>query len=232
MIGLIIGSAFRTTGLLDGLQELTVETRHGQVSVHTGSERIVLLRHTSDLAVPPHRINHQANLRALAGLGAEKIIGANSTGSLQRSLAPGTIVIPHDYLCPWRIATYCENEVRHVTPVLDPELRAVLAQAGRRSGLEPVTEAVYAQTIGPRYETPAEVRLLAQFAEIVGMTMANEADCAAELGLPYAAVCAVDNWANGIDETPLAHDDLLTRQVETIAAVETLLLAAVEELTA
>jgi Purine nucleoside phosphorylase len=111
-------------------------------------------------------------------------------------------------------------------------LRAVLAQAARRSGLEPVTEAVYAQTIGPRYETPAEVRLLAQFAEIVGMTMANEADCAAELGLPYAAVCAIDNWANGIDETPLAHDDLLTRQVETIAAVETLLLAAVEELTA
>jgi 5'-methylthioadenosine phosphorylase len=232
MTGIIIGSAFRTTRLLDGLQELTVETRDGNVPVHTGRHRIVLLRHASDFATPPHRINHRANLRALAGLGARWIIAANSTGSLHRAIAPGRIVVPHDYLSPWRIETYCEDDVRHVTPGLDPDLRAQIIEAGRQLGIDLLSEAVYAQTLGPRYETPAETRFLAAFADIVGMTMATEADCAAELDLPYASICAVDNFANGIAETPLAHDDLLQRQIETTDRVEELLLRTQELLTA
>jgi len=223
MIGIITGSAFRTTGLLDGLHERTVETQYGPVAVHTGGDLIVVARHSPALSTPPHRINHQANLAALAELGAGTIIGANSTGSLKEAITPGSIVIPHDYLCPWLIATYCEEKVRHVTPALDADLREVLAGAARETGIEPIDEAVYAQTIGPRYETPAEVRLLASCADIVGMTMANEADCAAELGLRYASVCAVDNWANGIGPAALDHDDLLARQAETIPAIEKLL---------
>ena len=60
------------------------------------------------------------------------------------------------------------------------------------------------------------------------MTMANEADCAAEIGLRYASVCAVDNYANGIGEAALDHADLLARQAETIPAIERLLHGAVE----
>ena len=57
---------------------------------------------------------------------------------------------------------------------------------------------VYWQTNGPRFETPAEVRMLAAHADVVGMTVASECVAANQLGLEYAAVCVVDNLANGI----------------------------------
>ncbi|MBF0476278.1 MAG: hypothetical protein HQK59_10690 [Deltaproteobacteria bacterium] len=41
------------------------------------------------------------------------------------------------------------------------------------------------------------------FADLVGMTMASEAIVAQEVGLEYAAICSVDNYANGLIDTPL-----------------------------
>ena len=67
---------------------------------------------------------------------------------------------------------------------------------GRRGALR--DGGVYWQTIGPRFETPAEIRLIAAHADLVGMTIASECIVAGELGLAYAAVCVVDNLANGI----------------------------------
>ena len=57
---------------------------------------------------------------------------------------------------------------------------------------------VYWQTRGPRFETPAEIRLIAAHADLVGMTVAGECIPARELGLQYAALCMVDNLANGL----------------------------------
>jgi 5'-methylthioadenosine phosphorylase len=57
---------------------------------------------------------------------------------------------------------------------------------------------VYVQTRGPRIETVAEVRALAKVADIVGMTVASEATLACELGMEFAALCTVDNYANGL----------------------------------
>ena len=66
---------------------------------------------------------------------------------------------------------------------------------------------VYWQTIGPRFETPAEIRLLAAHADVVGMTVASECVLARELGLAYAAVCVVDNLANGVGDHPLTIEE-------------------------
>ena len=66
---------------------------------------------------------------------------------------------------------------------------------------------VYWQAFGPRFETPAEIRFIAQFADVVGMTMASECIVAGELGLSYAAVCIVDNLANGLGEQQLTWDE-------------------------
>ena len=39
------------------------------------------------------------------------------------------------------------------------------------------------------------------------MTVASECILATEVGLPYAAVCVVDNLANGLGDTPLTLDE-------------------------
>ncbi len=67
---------------------------------------------------------------------------------------------------------------------------------------------VYWQANGPRFETPAEIRLIAAHADLVGMTLAAECVVAGELGLRYAAVCMVDNLANGIGPRPLSPKEL------------------------
>jgi purine nucleoside phosphorylase len=61
----------------------------------------------------------------------------------------------------------------------------------------------YVQSTGPRFETPAEVRMLAAFADLVGMTLAAECILAGELGVRYAGLCTVDNLANGLGAAPL-----------------------------
>ena len=66
---------------------------------------------------------------------------------------------------------------------------------------------IYAQTRGPRFETRAEVRALTHVADLVGMTVAAECIVATEVKLPYAAVCVVDNLANGLGTAPLTIDE-------------------------
>jgi 5'-methylthioadenosine phosphorylase len=83
---------------------------------------------------------------------------------------------------------------------------------------------VYWQVTGPRLETVAEVRFIAQHAHVVGMTVAAECVVAGELDLAYAAICVVDNLANGVAATELtraevaagqrAHRDELARALE------------------
>ena len=68
---------------------------------------------------------------------------------------------------------------------------------------------VYIQTRGPRIETVAEVKALPQFADIVGMTVASEATLACELGMEFAALCTVDNYANGLGDEVLTYDHIL-----------------------
>ena len=82
---------------------------------------------------------------------------------------------------------------------------------------------VYAQMKGPRLETKAEVRMLAHFADIVGMTVASEATLACELGLKYAAICSVDNLANGLSKSRLDFEDVKDNAKKNAATVDQLL---------
>src|SRR5690606_252076 len=83
----------------------------------------------------------------------------------------------------------------------------VLAVWERTASTTLLDGGVYAHTTGPRFETPAEVRALAAHADIVGMTLAADLILAREAGLAYAAVCVVDNLANGLSTEQLTLDE-------------------------
>jgi 5'-methylthioadenosine phosphorylase len=86
---------------------------------------------------------------------------------------------------------------------------------------------VYWQSTGPRLETRAEIGLIAEHADVIGMTIASECVIAGELGLPYAAVCMVDNHANGIGERALTLEEIeanrARNQQRLLGAVEAVL---------
>lgn len=61
-----------------------------------------------------------------------------------------------------------------------------------------IEKGVYFQTTGPRLETPAEIKMFANFGDVVGMTLASETVLANEKGISLASICSVDNYGNGL----------------------------------
>ncbi len=188
-----------------------------------------MTRHGPGHTIPPHHINHKANLHAMKDAEVDRVVSTSSVGSLKKHIRPGGLIVPDDYICPWEIPTYDEGVI-HVTPQLDPSLRLLLLEAARATGVPVHERGVYVQTAGPRLETKAEVRMFREFGDVVGMTMASEATLARELDLPYASLCTVDNYCHGIVDEPLTHDQIVAGQHENAQALKRALLALLETL--
>jgi purine nucleoside phosphorylase len=170
----------------------------------------VLQRHDGGGAYTlPHRIDHAANLRSLAGRGCDRVLAIGSVGSLHAELGVGSLVCPDDFIALQLGISALEDVRAHRLPGFDREWRARLLSAWREAGATALRDGgVYWQTVGPRFETPAEIRLMAAHADLVGMTIASECIVAGELGLPYAAVCVVDNLANGVGSSELSVEEM------------------------
>ncbi|MBW2544353.1 MAG: MTAP family purine nucleoside phosphorylase [Deltaproteobacteria bacterium] len=210
-VGIISGTIpLHEEDIFKDLEKTVVENEFGSALVLLSGMVAFIPRHGMDAksSIPPHMINHHANLKALQDMGVKEIIGINSTGSLKRALEPGTIIIPDDYISTSGTPTIFHNSAVHIIPVLDEGTRKRLIHAAKGLGINVVENGVYWQTPGPRLETRAEIRMMSQFADIIGMTMASEATIAVELGLSYAAICSVDNYAHGIVEKPLVPDEI------------------------
>ncbi len=161
----------------------------------------IVQRHGSGPYVLPHEIDHEANLRPLVEQGCDRVLAIASVGSLKPELPVGSFLCPDDFIALHLGLSIFPDERAHSAPRFDPTWREeVLAAWPTAAKLR--NGGVYWQALGPRFETPAEIRLIAPHADVVGMTIAAECIVAAELGLAYAAVCAVDNLANGLGSGP------------------------------
>ena len=173
----------------------------------TGNGARVLQRHGAEGYVLPHEIDHAANLRSLREQGCDRVLAIGSVGSLREEIGVGSLVCPDDFIALQIHITALDDARAHMTPGFDGGWRAAVLKASAGS-LDLIDGGVYWQTTGPRFETPAEIRMMAPHCNLVGMTLASECIVAAELGLPYAAICVVDNMANGIGPGPLSIEEL------------------------
>jgi 5'-methylthioadenosine phosphorylase len=163
----------------------------------------IVQRHSDGAYTLPHEIEHAANLRALVEGGCDRILAIGSVGSLSADLPVGSLLCPDDFIALHLGLSIFGDERAHRAPGFDPAWRAEVLSAWEACPAELRDGGVYWQAIGPRFETPAEIRMMAAHADVVGMTIASECIVAAELGLAYAAICVVDNLANGIGPRPL-----------------------------
>jgi 5'-methylthioadenosine phosphorylase len=154
--------------------------------------------------VLPHEIDHAANLKPLVEQGCDRVLAIASVGSLRTDLPVGSLVCPDDFIALHISDSVFTDSRAHSAPSFAPHWRAELLAAWAEGGEVPIDGGVYWQTIGPRFETPAEIRMIAAHADVVGMTIGAECVIAGELGLEYAAICVVDNLANGLAEGELS----------------------------
>jgi len=173
--------------------------------IFCGRQLAFLARHGEDHTLAPHRVNYRANVWALHHVGARRIVGVNAVGGIRADMGPRAVVIPEQIIdyTHGRLSSFCDVEgskVEHVdfTEPYSANLRSALAVAAARAKIDVVCAGCYGATQGPRLETAAEIaRMRRDGCDLVGMTGMPEAVLARELGIDYACLALVANWAAG-----------------------------------
>ncbi|HHT01108.1 MAG TPA: S-methyl-5'-thioadenosine phosphorylase [Firmicutes bacterium] len=250
MIGIIGGSGVKVSDLLADPIEQTTVTPWGEATVwrgHFAGQRVLFLpRHGPGHKVAPHAINYRANIAALWHAGARQVIATAAVGSVNSAAPPGSFVICDQFIdftvgrqstffgppvppAPddsWDLLLARCAEVVHTdfTEPYCPNLRYHLIQAATELQLPHLQAGCYVCTEGPRYETPAEIRIFRRWeADVVGMTGVPEVALARELGLCYATVALVTNMAAGLQGQHLAHTDVVALMRQRGQALQDLL---------
>ena len=239
-LAVIGGTGVYRLAELEDVESHLPQTRYGfpsgpvRVGTLAGRRVAFLARHGEGHGVPPHRINYRANLVALQLVGATRVLALNTVGGIGGRCGPRALVCPDQLIdYTWgRISTLCEEEDTEVLHVDFGEpytrsLRAAVLDAAERAGVDVVDGGCYGATQGPRLETRAEIaRMRRDGCDLVGMTGMPEAGLARELGLDYACLGIVANWAAGAGPDPdevITLDDVLGNVAAATAGVSRLL---------
>ena len=154
-------------------------------------------------------------VRVLHALGARTLFVSNAAGGVRRTFAAGDLMILADHLnLTFRnplVGPVQPGDVRFpdMSDPYDAGLRTLLREAARAVGVR-VQEGVYAASIGPTYETPAETSMLERLgADATGMSTVPEVVVARAIGMRVAGVSCITNMACGIATHPLDHAEVL-----------------------
>lgn len=157
-------------------------------------------------------------VRALHRWGVQTLLLTNSVGGITEGFDPGTLVIVNDHLNlqgqnPLTGAPFA-TRFPDLSRAYDPSLRRTIAEVAAAQKIS-VCEGVLAAMLGPSYESPAEIRMLARLgADVVGMSTVPEVIAAAELGLRCAVISIVSNRAAGLTTRPLTHEEVTEAAAE------------------
>ncbi|MDD5243807.1 MAG: MTAP family purine nucleoside phosphorylase [Syntrophorhabdaceae bacterium] len=228
MNAVIGGTSLLSSSIFRSWKNRNIKTPYGNIQVKASNNTIFLQRHGSP-PVPPHTINHRGNIWALKKLGVQKIISINSVGSLKTSIKPGIFVIPDDFMSVWNIPTFFDKEMGFFIPEMDKTIARLLYNLCKGLSIRVKSGGIYIQTIGPRFETRAEINMLKRFGDIVGMTMASEATLAMEYGIPYASICSIDNYCNGIIKIPLTLEKIRDNVRENLDNIELIIKTLIQK---
>lgn len=184
-------------GTLDGVPVVVLQ---GRFHLYEG--------HPAGLVVQPALLMHR--------LGAPAVLLTNAAGGVDPSYGAGTLMLIRDHLNLTGVNPLIGPNDETLGPrfpdlvdAWDPGLRGLLRQAAGELGIA-VEEGVYAQLLGPNYETPAEVRMLGVLgANAVGMSTAVEAIAARWAGLRVGGLSLVTNPGAGVTGLPLSHEEVL-----------------------
>jgi purine-nucleoside phosphorylase len=154
-------------------------------------------------------------VRVLRALGAKVLFVSNAAGGISRAVAPGDLMIIEDHLnLMFRNPLFgavepTDERFPDMSAPWSPRLIGLLKECAKKTGV-PVKSGVYAGLLGPNYETPAEVRMLATLgADAVGMSTVPEAIVAGAMKMELAGISLITNAAAGISDAPLNHAEVV-----------------------
>jgi 5'-methylthioadenosine phosphorylase len=239
-IAIIGGTGVYDPRILANIREETVNTPFGSVKYIAGeyAEKPIAFipRHGSKHSIPPHQINYRANIWAMKKIGVRNIIATTAVGSLNLAMKPGHFVLVDQFIdfTKGRVSSFYEGGERgvvhvDVTAPYCPALRRIIATAAAQENVAIHENGVYVCTEGPRFETPAEIRMFAMLGgDLVGMTNVPEVVLAREAEMCYSTVSMVTNYAAGISEQPLTHGEVLDTMRDNGEKIKRLIMKSIE----
>lgn len=148
-------------------------------------------------------------------LGITQLIISNASGGINRTFHPGDLVCVYDHIkltseSPVKGKNIEEFGARFfdMQSVYDKKLIETAKECAAEMKIA-LKDGVYAYMSGPQYETPAEIRMLAAIgADLVGMSTVAEVIQAAQCGIRTLCISCVSNYAAGITNEPLSHEEV------------------------
>ncbi len=226
-VGVVLGSGLGAFG--DGLGDLlripyaeiphlpraSIPGHPGNLCLGTvGGVRVACLQGRVHLyeGHPPSAV--VLGVRLLAELGCRAVLLTNAAGGIGEGLAPGSLLVITDHLNLMGVNPLvgpndpAGPRFPDLTRAYDPDLVAAAERAARAVGV-PLARGVYAATLGPSYETPAEVRMLrALGADAVGMSTVPEVIALRHRGVRVGAMSCITNLAAGLGPSVLDHAEV------------------------
>lgn len=167
-------------------------------------------------------------VRVMHALGAPVLFVSNAAGGIRRTFRAGDLMLIRDHLnLMFRnplIGGVEAGDQRFpdMSAPYDVALADVICEHATALGIA-LQEGVYCGLLGPTYETPAEVRMLASLgADAVGMSTVPEVIVARALGMRVAGISCVTNMASGISLHALSHAEVLETTTLVAARFESL----------
>jgi 5'-methylthioadenosine phosphorylase len=201
-VGIIGGTGFYAMEL-EEQQSLCVETPFGTCNASSGlvnGRKVVFVaRHGTKHSFLPHEVNYHANIYGLKKLGVKRVFAFCMAGTLNKSLSPGGIVIPDQFidLTHGRENTFFGKGNSAYVSMAEPfcnELSSFTVKELSAMGATVHQGGTYVCVQGPHFSTRAESKLYSGFGDLVGMTAATEAKLAREAGLCYIVIASVVDY--------------------------------------
>jgi purine-nucleoside phosphorylase len=207
--------------IIGDVHGVTVVALQGRLHAYEGYEM-------NDIVLP---------VRTIAALGIKYLFLSNASGGINSEFHPGDLVSITDHINLSGRNPLVGPNLAELGPrfpdmgnAYDKELRELLQTVGLKHRVN-IKSGVYCSVLGPTYETPAEIRMLRILgADLVGMSTVPEVIAASHLGLKVAGVACITNYAAGIKEEKLSHDDVKKVAEKAMVGFATILTETIGEL--
>ena len=162
--------------------------------------------------------------------GAKNLLLTNAAGGIRKDLSPGTLMVIEDHInrMPNHPLIGPHDEIwgprfPDQSNVYDLDLKELMKSTAAKLDI-PVASGVYLASTGPTYETPAEIQCYKTWgADAVGMSTVPEALLGSAAGLQVAALSCISNFAAGILDQPLSHEEVTETTQAAMPQMEALL---------
>jgi purine nucleoside phosphorylase len=225
-IGVLTGTGTYQLPGFDADAPRRVNTRWGDALVTEGRlgdvEVLHVSRHEPGHKRLSNQVQHRANIWALKELGADCVVGVTVCGAVDATVPLGSLIVFDDLhflvnrLADGSICTFYDEPGERTRghwiygdPFAD-DVRAALIDAAIDAGVPARDGGVYGHVDGPRFNTRAEIRTLAQAGvTAVSQTAGPETVLCGEAELPYGLIGYATDYANGVSEISTPVEELL-----------------------